>query len=147
MPFQPPGGGLNNTAEYMTSGLPWVSSSAISSGSTWEIEFPYVTNNLTIHNAGTVASSLAVGFTLSGSRGTNRFLLDSTTTFSDTFDQHVRVARVFIHALTNNVTASVFAALTTIPTRHFPTLTSSVPVAYDPTGSVYENYLSYTGLG
>jgi hypothetical protein len=147
MPFQPPGGGLNNTAEYMTSGLPWVSSSAIPSGSTWEIVFPYVTNNLTIHNASTAAATLAIGFSFSGSRGTNRFLVDSSALIDESFDQHIRVARVYLTAVTNNVTASIFASLTTIPIRSFPTLTGSAPVAYDPTGSVYENYLSYNGIG
>lgn len=147
MPFQPPGGGLNNTAEYMTSGLPWVSSSTIPSGSTWAIEFPYVTNNLTIHNASAAAATLAIGFTSSGSRGTNRFLLDSSALIDETFDQHIRVARLYLTAVTNNVTASVFASLTTIPIKNFPILTGSAPETYDPTGSVYENYLSYPGIG
>lgn len=147
MPFQPPGGGLNNTAEYLTSGLPWVSSSGIPSGSTWEISFPYVTSHLTVHNASAASSMLTVGFTFSGSRGSNRFLLDSTAQIKGTFDQQVRVGKVYLTALTNNVTASVFASLTTIPQRYFPTLTGSAPVPFDPTGSYYENNLSYDGLG
>jgi hypothetical protein len=147
MPFQPPASGLSNTAEYMASGLPWVSSSAIPSGSTWTVTFPYVTNHLTIHLASTTTAQMGVGFTLSGSQGSNRFLLSSTANFADTFDQHTRIAKVYITALTNNVTASIFAGLTTIPTKQFPILTGSAPVAFDPTGSVYENNLSYTGLG
>lgn len=147
MPFQPPASGLSNTAEYMASGLPWVSSSTIPSGSTWAIEFPYVTNHLLIHNASSTSSTLAIGFSLSGSRGTNRFLIDSATQIDESFDQHVRITKIYLTATTNNVTASVFAGLTTIPAKYFPTLTASAPVAYDPTGSVYENYLSYDGLG
>lgn len=147
MPFQPPSSGLSNTAEYMTSGLPWVSSSVIPSGSTWTIEFPYVTNHLTVHNAASSASQLAVGFTFSGSRGTNRFLVDSSALIDEAFEQDIRVTKIYLTALTNNVTASVFAGLTTIQAKYFPTLTGSAPVAYDPTGSVYENYLSYPGLG
>lgn len=147
MPFQPPGGGLNNTAEYMVSSLPWASSSAIPSGSTWTVTFPYVTNHLEVHNASNTAATLAVGFTLSGAQGSNRILLGSNTNFADTFDQHVRVTTIYLTALTTNVTASVFAGLTTILPRSFPILTSSVPVSYDPTGSLYENYLSYPGLG
>lgn len=147
MTFQPPGGGLNNTAEYMTSGLPWVSSSAIPSGSTWRVDFPYVTSHLLIQNAGSTASQLGVGFSLSGTQGSNRFLLSSTTTTQGQLSHHIRVATLYVTALTNGVTASIFAGLTTIPTRTFPTLTGSAPVAYDPTGSIYENYLSYNGLG
>jgi hypothetical protein len=148
MPFQPPGGGLNNTAEYMTSGLPWVSASIISSGSVWQIDFPYVTSHLRIHLDGGNNATLAFGFTRSGSLGSNKNFLTATSQNSDTFSEHLRTKTLYIVAHTNNVTASVFAGLTTIPTRNFPTLTGSAPVAYDPTGSVYENYLSYpTGLG
>jgi hypothetical protein len=147
MPFQPPASGLSNTAEYMASGLPWVSSSAIPSGSTWAIEFPYVTNHLSVLNAGSSASTLGIGFTLSGSQNTNRVLLNSSTTVQGRFSEHLRVTKLYLTAVTNNVTASVFAGLTTIPAKHFPTLTGSAPVAYDPTGSVYENNLSYDGLG
>lgn len=147
MPFQPPASGLSNTAEYMASSLPWVSSSAIPNGSTWVITFPYVTNHLQVQTSPGSTNSMAVGFTASGSAGTNRFLLNSTTTVADTFNQHVRVTKVYLTALTTNVTASVFAGLTTIPAKQFPTLTGSAPVAFNPTGSVYENYLSYDGLG
>lgn len=148
MPFQPPGGGLNNTAEYMTSGLPWVSSSVIASGSTWRVDFPMVTSHLTVHNAGAAGSSvMALGFTLSGAQGTNRFLLTNNNNVDDTFQEQVRVKTIYITALTNFVTASVYAGLTTIPTKNFPTLTGSAPVPFDPTGSIYENNLSYDGLG
>ena len=147
MPFQPPASGLSNTAEYLASGLPWVSSSAIPSGSTWVIEFPYVSSHLCIKNTSIVASTLAVGFTASGTLGNNRFNLINNTTVQAEFNQHVRVTKVYLTAFTNNVTASVFGGMTTISPRHFPTLTGSAPVAYDPTGSIYENYLSYNGLG
>jgi hypothetical protein len=90
---------------------------------------------------------MAVGFTLSGSLGSNRYLLGSTANFADTFDEHTRVTKVYITALTTNVTASVFAGLTTIQARSFPTLTGSSPVPTNLTGSDYENYLSYNGLG
>jgi hypothetical protein len=150
MPFQPPGGGLNNTAEYMTSGLPWVSASSLSSGSVWQIDFPNVTNHLRIHLDGGNNASLAFGFTRSGSLGSNKNFLTATAQTSDTFSEHVRVKTIYIVALTNNVTASVFAGLTTISTKNFPILTGSAPYAFDPTGSVFEKYLSYadgTGLG
>lgn len=131
----------------MASSLPWVSSSVISSGSTWTITFPYVTNHLEVRTSAGAASTLAVGFTASGSISNNRVLLTSTTTYPDTFNQHIRITKVYLTALTTNVTASVFAGLTTIPAKHFPILTGSAPVSYDPTGSIYENYLSYDGLG
>jgi hypothetical protein len=147
MPFQPPGGGLNNTAEYMTSGLPWVSSSFLSSGSIWKIEFPYVTNHLRVQLHGGNNTSLAFGFTLSGVLNYNSMILNATSQGVDSFSEHVRVKTLYVVGRSNNITASVFAGLTTIPTKNFPTLTGSAPVAYDPTGSVYENYLSYPGLG
>lgn len=147
MTFQYPSSGLSNTAEYMASGLPWVSSSAIPSGSTWKIELPFVSNHLTVQNVGTAASSLGIGFSLSGSQGSNKFILASNATFQNQFSHHIRVTTIYITAITANVTASVFAGLTTILPRNYPTLTGSSPVPFDMTGSVYENYLSYTGIG
>jgi hypothetical protein len=147
MTFQPPASGLSNAAEYVTSGLPWLSSSAIPSGSTWTITFPYVTNHLLIRNVGTTTSTLALGFTFSGSLNTNRFLISTNSTIQGEFNQHTRVTTIYLTATTNNVTASVFAGLTTINPRTFPTLTGSTSVAFDISGTYYENNLTYTGLG
>ncbi len=147
MPFQPPASGLSNTAEYMTSGLPWVSSSYLSSGSIWRIDFPYVTNHLRVQLHGANNSALAFGFSLSGTLDGNRMVLNASSQGVDSFSEHVRIKTLFVVGLANNITASVFAGLTTIPTKYFPTLTGSAPVAYDPTGSIYENYLSYDGVG
>jgi hypothetical protein len=114
MPFQPPGGGLNNTAEYMTSGLPWVSASIISSGSVWQIDFPYVTSHLRIHLDGGNNATLAFGFTRSGSLGSNKNFLTATSQNSDTFSEHLRTKTLYIVAHTNNVTASVLQGVFTV---------------------------------
>lgn len=151
MTFQYPSPGVGDVASYMTAGLPWVSSSAIPSGSTWTINFPYVTSELLVENAGLAASSLGLGFTLSGSQGTGpsgstcNFRLNSSTTTNGTFFAHVRCKSLFVTALTNNVTASVFAGLTVIKTNQFPTLTGSTNPYLS--ASIPDPVFGYTGLG
>lgn len=147
MPFQPPSSGLSNTAEYMTSGLPWVSSSAIPLGAVWTITFPFVTNHLTIKNSGQSASQMSVGFSLSGSQNSNNFVLNSTSTQNQSLSEQIRVTTLYLSASTQNVTASVYAGLTTIQAKHFPVLTGSTSNPFDITGSIPYNTLSYDGLG
>lgn len=90
---------------------------------------------------------MAIAFTFSGSlsTGTNRFLLSNNTNVADTFSEHVRVKTVYITALTNFCTASVYAGMTQIVPWKFPTLTGSA----DPglSGSIPDPVFGYDGLG
>jgi hypothetical protein len=152
MTFQSAPSGLNNVAEYMASPLPWVSSSTVTSGSVWRIDFPYVTSEIQIHNATPADSSVGVAFTLSGARGTNRFLVGTnqaagSSYVGETFSFRTRVKTLYIIGLTGSSTVSVYAGLTMIPTRSFPILTGSSPIALNLTGSTFDPYFSYGGLG
>jgi hypothetical protein len=153
MTFQPPGSGLNNTAEYVASPLPWVSSSVVASGSVWRIDFPKVTSEIHVHNATPADSSVGVAFTLSGALGTNRFLIGTNQTsgnsyVGETFSFRTRVKTLYIVGLTGSSTVSVFAGLTMINPRAFPILTGSSPTQLSLTGSTtYDPYFSYDGLG
>jgi hypothetical protein len=147
MTFQYPSPGPGDVASYMTSGLPWVSSSVIASGTIWRVDFPYVTSYLYIHNAGGASTSnMGLAFTLAGASGSNMFYLGSTSgAGGDYFKAPVRVKTIYLTALTANVTASIYAGLTVIKTTSFPTLTGSS----DPglSGSIPDPVFGYNGLG
>ena len=50
MTFEYPKAGVNAAVEYMVSGLPWVTSSNVSSSVAAQIDFPMVTSNITVRN-------------------------------------------------------------------------------------------------
>src|SRR5574337_1691043 len=131
MTFQYPSPGPGDVASYLTSGLPWVSSSTVTSGSVWRIDFPYVTSELWIHNATEGSTTtVGVGFTYSGSLGNNRILLSSNQTAGssytgDVFEARTRVKTIYIVGLSGSALISVYAGLTVIKTTQFPTLTGS----------------------
>lgn len=120
MSFQYPGPGANATAEYMASGLPWVSASTTTSGSVKRIDFPYVTSFFSIKHAGG-AGSLTVGFTVSGTLGSNNFTLAA----SGAFAADMRIKTLFLTATSGTVNFELVAGLTVIQPHRFPTLTGS----------------------
>lgn len=141
MPFQAPGSGQGNVAEFMMSGLPYVTSSTVASGAVYAIQFPYMTKDFTIKNAGDAI--LSVGFTLSGTLGSNRFTLPPSASFSG----DLRIRTLYVAGFNGTATYEVVAGLTLIGTRGFPILTGSSPIATDITASAYDPYMSYPGLG
>lgn len=142
MPFQPPGSGQGNVAEFMMSGLPYVTASTVASASVFAIQFPYMTKDFTIRNSGGTAT-LCVGFTLSGTLGSNRMTIPPSASFSGDF----RIRTLYVAGFDGTASYELVAGLTLIGTRTFPVLTGTSPIALNITGSDYENYLSYPGLG
>lgn len=138
--FNYPAPGLNSVGEYMASGLPWVTASSATTSS-FQINFPFVTNELMITNSG--SNPLRVGFTQNGVNGSNYFLvLPGTDAEID-----VRIKTLYVRAHTGSVDYSVYAGLTQIPARSMPVLTGSdLAATYNPatTASLY-GYA--TGLG
>ena len=132
MTFQYPRSGLNNTAEYMAAGLPWVScSTTVTNSVPWRVDFPYVTRDVSVHCA---TGSVRVGFTENGVNGTNYFLLDPSDGIC-TFT--VRIKTLFVRsdpALASTV--SVYAGLTSIEPHHYPVLTGSA--IYNSASVVFE---------
>lgn len=138
--FNYPASGLNNTAEYIASGLPWTSSS-VQTTTVYSASFPFVTNEITVGNANAAAGdSLRVGFTLSGTNGTNYFLIPANQQV--TFN--VRVKTIYLRANSTTVSSSIYAGLTQIPAKSMPVLTGSATFNPAVTASVY-GYS--TGLG
>ena len=144
--FQYPSSGPNNTAEYMASGLPFVTAS-VQSSTPFKISFPYVTSEIYVNASG--SSEVRVGFSLAGVQGSNYFVVkggDASTAL------RVRCKTIFIKSHAGAAAGySVMAAMTTIPNRSFPVLTGS---AADPnTGralfnsSSQANVFGYKGIG
>lgn len=149
MTLQPPRSGPNNVAEYQASGLPWATSSNVTSA-VWRIDFPYVTNNISFHaHSGTIR----LGFTengVNGVNGQNYLLLQSGDAFPTL---NVRCKTIFVRSNTVATgTVSIFAGLTMIQERDFPVLTGSAVYHTGTLGNVFGYGLPYTpgsgsGLG
>ena len=67
--------GLNHVGAYQVAGIPFVTAS-----STGVITFPYVTKNITVTNTG--ANPLNVGFSALGVSGSNKYVLNSSSSLS-----------------------------------------------------------------
>jgi len=138
--FNYPASGLNNAAEYIASGLPWVTSSQATT-SPFSYNFPFVTNMITVANSGTLP--LRIGFTqngVNGVGGSNYFVVPAAATV----DLDVRVRTLYVRSDSGTISYSIFAGLTQIPSRGFPLLTGSA-AQFNPnaTGSQY----GYDGIG
>ncbi len=118
MAFNYPNSGLNNVAEYMASGLPWVTSSTVTD-TPIRIDFPMVTNQITFKaNGGTIR----FGFTRLGVNGSNFF----TLTPSSSITMDIRVKQVWIRSSpVGTGSYEIFAGLTGIPWKGMPVLTAS----------------------
>ena len=111
-----------SVAEFMSSALPWVTSSIITT-SPQRYDFAKITKQITVRNLGGVGSSdLAVGFTRNGVLGSNRFLIP----VGSIVEMDVRVKELYLVGVTGGVTASVYAGLTTAPAHSMPTITGSL---------------------
>ena len=144
--FQYPSSGPNNTAEYMASGLPFVTAS-VQSSTPFKISFPYVTSEIYVNASG--SSEVRVGFSLAGVQGSNYFVVKGS---DNPTPLRIRCKEIYIMAHAGDNTGySVMAALTTIGSTHFPTLTGSV--ANPETGramfvsSSQANEFGYNGIG
>lgn len=109
-----PNVGINYSAEFTISAIPWITSSTIPTESTEEFNFNHVTKWITVKN-NTSGSLAAVGVTLNGvEKSWNYFTIaggDSTT-----FDW--RVVRLFVSSSEGIPNVSIAAGLTGIQSKH-----------------------------
>ena len=120
-----PKSGYNSMTEFMGSGLPWVTSSIATGGTTFQYSFPKIAKRIRVQNHETSAGKhLRVGFTKNGVENSNYFLVDGGKEF--TFD--VRVKEIFVRANSDldSPQFSLFAELTMIDTVQMPVLTGSI---------------------
>ena len=116
-----PYAGLGNAPSYQVAGIPFTTySAAIPSlgNAPLQITFPYVTKNVSVHlfNKNKI---LRVGFSQNGitGSGTNYFFIDSNSPSDPIFTFDVKCSSIFLLSDdTTTLTASVYAALTGIPT-------------------------------
>ncbi len=121
----------NYVPEYQQSSIPYVTSSVTVSNGITSIEFPYVTRWIVISNHGpdtsrAIAQNLAFGFSVTGSSGGNKFIVQAGQT---TERLEVKCATLFFSGSTTVVPFSVIAGLTSIPAGNLPALSASNGVA------------------
>jgi len=136
--------GPNNVAEYQASGLPYVTQSVATAGSVSNVQFPFVTNEITVKNNSD--GVLKIAFTANGLAGSNFFTLP----VSGSYGGRLRVTDIYLSAQAGSVTYEVVAGLTTIPRRDYYLLTGALNVFSGSDAQIlqYENRgLGYNGLG
>lgn len=110
--------GIGNAASYQVSSKPWVTSSLavpVSGAVALEVSFPSVTRFITINN--TVSAQMRLGFSDSGVKGSNYFLIPASSVFTT----EVKTTKIYL--MSHNATplsASVLAGLTNIPATELP---------------------------
>ena len=126
-----PKAGPNSVPAYQLSGVPYVTSSAASEAPATNTaylipvkhEFPYVTRFFQVECTN-ASHGLRVGFSLSGSMGTNYFTVAADSK-SDIYE--LRTKDLFFTSDTTTASSfRIIAGLTTISRNEFPILTGSV---------------------
>lgn len=115
--------GLGNTNSYLTSGIPFVTSSltapSSAGGATLVVEFPQVTKFVTIKNTSGDSHSIRVGFSENGVVNENNYFVLAK---DESFSAELRVVDIHVMADTNHSpTFTVIAGLTTIDRNELST--------------------------
>lgn len=120
MPLQYPHPGSANSAEFLVSGIPFVTSSTVSATEGTQYDFAFVTQYVTVKNIS--GGTLYVGFTNNGvSVSSNYFELAATE--EERFD--VRVTRLVLSA-SGATNYSMQAGMTRIRADKFLVITGSL---------------------
>lgn len=126
MSLNNPASGIFSAGEFVSSALPWVVSETTSGTSVIKYTFPRVTKSITFHNLETSSKKLRIGFTengVNGAGGNYFFLIDS----GDVVTLDVKVVEVYLRAdVSNTISFSIFAGLTTISAGQMPVLTGTL---------------------
>lgn len=133
MPYGNTRSGINNVGEYQASGLPWVSSSVLTTTPV-KISFPYVTNFISINGGTGSTDGVRLGFSQNGVNGTNYALIRGGEGWVQ-FD--IRCKEIYIRSHVGTVSMSMCAGLTTIENKSFPVLTASAIFGANVTGFGY----------
>ena len=131
--------GLNNVGSYQVSGRPFTSGS-LNATNSMSVQFPYVTQWVTIINHDNGASGhLRVGFSENGVEGTNYFRLGPQTGNEETQNTtiNVKVTELWFSGSTN---FDIVAGLTNIPVQRINNLSGS-------DGIVGNNWSGSVGVG
>lgn len=118
--------GYNSVTEFMGSGLPWVTSSIATGGTTYNYRFQKITKRLSVWNHDSTAGNhIRVGFTKNGIEKSGNYLLVDA---GQTFEFDARVKEVFIRSDDGLVSPpfSIYAELIGIDADMMPILTGSI---------------------
>lgn len=116
MPLNNPKSGYNLVGEFQISAAPWVTSSTITGVKVYT--FDRVTSWILVKNTG--GTTMHVGFTSSGTIGSNYFSLGT----NDSFTGDLRLTEVWLSGSAAN-TFTLMAGLTNISSIGIPTITGS----------------------
>ena len=125
MPLAHPKTGVQWTAAYAMSGIPWVTGSVVLSDSMVKLAFPNVTRDFSVSNTG--AGEIRVGFTANGVTGSNYYAIAAGE--EKRFELRIRDLW-----LSGTSTFDVVAGVTSISRNNYPNITGSNPA---PTGSQF----------
>jgi hypothetical protein len=117
----------NYVPEYQQSVIPYVTSSVTTANGITSVTFPYVARWVVISNQGTsatraVSDNLAFGFSLTGSNGGNKFIVQAGQT---TPRLEVKCTTLFFSGSSSAVPFSILAGLTNIPAGSLPAISAS----------------------
>lgn len=118
----------NSVAEYLQSGIPYVTSShTLGANEVVQVSFPTVSRWFVVHNTdhGGGNHTIRIGFTENGVNevnGRNYYLLHAE---EQTARFEIKTKDVFVRG-PNGSSFSLIAGLTGIPSSNFPTLTGSL---------------------
>jgi hypothetical protein len=116
MSLNNPIAGPDWSSEYTVSAIPWVTSSAVSLGSTKEHEFGYVTQWVDITNL-SASGTLSVAFTPGGLTSSYYFTVPANT--SKQLDVRVKVIYISGSVGASSTSYSLVAGLTRIEGRQY----------------------------
>lgn len=109
---------------YQISGVPFVTSSNVTLGTTRQISFNTVTKFVTVKNTGASTNVIAVGFTQNGMLPANSNFF--TLSGSEAFSGELRTSALFISGSAGaTIPFTLVAGLTNIPVKNFLTVTGS----------------------
>lgn len=121
MPLDNPQAGTGYAAEFQSSALPWVTSSVAAIGDPQRLNFDHVSRFITVLNNGAGTDKLGFGFTFNGTTGSNFFQLNA----GQSVTVELRVAEMYIKAISGTPAYSVCAGMTTVPVKFMGQLTGS----------------------
>jgi hypothetical protein len=119
--------GPNHVPSYITSGIPFISSSILneapSGATTVSFSFPYVTKFFQVESLG---GNLKFGFSDLGTLGTvtDNSIKVANNSKSEIYD--IRCKEIYLTGDGGTATFKIIAGLTTIPSSNFPALTGSI---------------------
>jgi hypothetical protein len=127
-----PRSGMANSSEFTSSGIPYVKNTSAPTTEPDQINFNFVSKEMTIKNDENVGGGdIVFGFSRNGTKnGPDRFKLRP----GESITMDVKVKELFIMSVGATANYSLHVSLTMIPERFMVTLTGSAPLNWDGVG-------------